>query len=301
MRAAHRVILDTDIGTDVDDAMALSQLFGLAEVDLVGITTVYGDTLLRARLARRLARLAGREVPVHAGRRDPLSGREVWWAGHEGALYEDLERESIEPTDAVAFLVERVVANPGEIDVVAIGPLTNVAEAIAADPRFAGAVRHLWVMGGAFTTDEPEHNFRSDTHAAEVVFASGIPMTVTGLEATRQVEIRRDELARIGAAGELGAMLVAEIEQWWRFWNEEWNVPHDPVTVLTMVEPGLFEFSPTGRIEVELNGDDAGRSRFVTGDGSACIVTGLDGPTVAARVVDAIERAGIAAAVEAAP
>lgn len=301
MRAAHRVILDTDIGTDVDDAMALSQLFGLTEVDLVGITTVYGDTLLRARLARRLASLAGREVPVHAGRRDPRSGREVWWAGHEGALYEGLERETVEPTDAVAFLVEQVLASPGEIDVVAIGPLTNIAEAIDADPRFAGAVRHLWIMGGAFTTDEPEHNFRSDTHAAEVVFASGIPMTVTGLEATRQVEIRRDELARIGAAGELGAILVAEIEQWWRFWNEEWNVPHDPVTVLTMVEPELFEFSEAGRIEVERDGVGAGRSRFVAGGGSARIVTGLDGSTVAACIVEAIERAGATSAVEATP
>ncbi|RXZ43917.1 nucleoside hydrolase, partial [Agromyces binzhouensis] len=288
MRAAHRVILDTDIGTDVDDAMALSQLLGLAEVELVGITTVYGDTLLRARLARRLAGLAGREVPVHAGRRDPLSGREVWWAGHEGDLYDDLQRESIEATDAVAFLVETVVANPGEIDVVAIGPLTNVAEAIVADPRFAAAVRHLWIMGGAFTTDEPEHNLLSDTHAAEVVFASGIPMTVTGLEATRQVEIRREELGRIGGAGELGAILVAEIEQWWRFWNEEWNVPHDPVAVLTMVEPQLFEFSRPGRVEVERDGDGAGRSRFVAGEGSARIVTGLDGPTVAARIVGAI-------------
>ncbi|QKJ18566.1 nucleoside hydrolase [Microbacterium hominis] len=300
MRAAHRVILDTDIGSDVDDAMALSQLLGHPEVDLIGVTTVYGDTLLRARLARRLGHLAGREIPVHVGRTTPLSGREVWWAGHEGGLYEGLERETVEATDAIDYLVEQVVAHPGEIDVIAIGPLTNIAAAITADARFATAVRHLWIMGGAFTSQEPEHNFRSDTHAAEIVFASGIPMTITGLEATRQVEIRRDELARIGAAGELGAILVAEIEQWWKFWNEEWNVPHDPVAVLTLIEPELFEFSPLGIVTVERDGDAAGRSTFTAGDGSARVVTGLDGSAVGARIVAAIERAGLGATTEAA-
>lgn len=293
MRAAHHVILDTDVGTDVDDAMALSQLLGLPDVELLGVTTVYGDTLLRARLARRIIGLAGRDVPVYAGRRETRSGREVWWAGHEGKLYADLERENIESADAVGFLVEQVVSSPGEIDVVAIGPLTNIAAAIEADGRFASSVRHLWIMGGAFADDEPEHNLRSDSAAAEIVFAAGIPTTITGLEVTRRIEVRRDQLDRIAAAGELGRLVVAEIEQWWRFWNEEWNVPHDPVTVLTLVEPDLFELSEPGRVTVERGGEGEGRSAFVPGDGTTRVVRELDTVAVAERIVSAIVTAGL--------
>ncbi|MEV5962175.1 nucleoside hydrolase [Kribbella sp. NPDC051952] len=80
----NRIILDTDIGSDVDDAMALAQLMGTPGFDLVEVHTVYGDTRLRAQIARRYAALAGLEVDVVAGTAKPLSGREVWWAGHEG-------------------------------------------------------------------------------------------------------------------------------------------------------------------------------------------------------------------------
>ena len=297
MRAAHRVILDTDLGSDVDDAMALSQLLGLPAVELVGVTTVYGDTLLRARMSRRIVELAGRDVPVYAGRAETRSGREIWWAGHEGALLDDLERERVEAGDAVDFLVEQVVGNPGEIDVVAIGPLTNIAAAIEADERFAGAVRHLWIMGGSFTDDEPEHNLRSDSAAAELVFGAGIPTTVTGLEVTRRVEIRRDQLDRIGAAGALGALVLAEVEQWWRYWNVEWNVPHDPVTVLTLTEPGLFEVSEPGAVTIERDGEGEGRSVFTPGGGGTTrVVRELDAEAVAEHIVTAIVAAGSAAA-----
>lgn len=289
---AHRIILDTDLGTDVDDAMALSQLLGLKEVDLIGVTTVYGDVALRARVGRRIIGLAGRDVPAFAGRAATLSGREVWWAGHEGVLYDELETEQVEDQDAVDFLVETVIAQPGEIDVVAIGPLTNIAAAIRADDRFSGAVRHLWIMGGAFVGDEPEHNLSSDSAAAEVVFAAGIPTTITGLEITRFVQIRKDQLERIGEAGALGRLLVAEIEQWWRFWDEEWNVPHDPVTVLTLVEPELFAFSETGSVRIERAGGDEGRTVFEPGEGTIRVVQRIDAAAVAERIVQAIVEAG---------
>lgn len=288
MSALHRVLLDTDIGSDVDDLLALALIFGTPAIDLVGVTTVYGDTLLRARLAKRVARLAGRDVPVVAGESQPISGREVWWAGHEGALYEDLESETVEGTDAVAHLVETVLADPGGVDVVAIGPLTNIAAAIRRDPRFAAAVRHLWIMGGSFTTDEPEHNLRSDTTAAEIVFGSGIPITVSGLDVTRRVTIGGDALARIAESGSLGALIDAEVRQWWEYWSTEWNVPHDPVTVLTLTEPELFEFSPAGAVTIEGTGEDAGVSRFQPGAGVVRITTGLDAVAVAERIVEGI-------------
>lgn len=275
----HHVILDTDIGSDVDDALALGVLLGSPEVDLVGVTTVYGDTTLRARLASRLARLAGREITVVPGESETLTGRDVWWAGHEGKVFDDLADEPVSTVDGVRFLVDTVLSRPGEIDLVAIGPLTNVARAIRADDRFAGALRHLYVMGGRFDRADPEHNFRSDPEAADIVYSAGIGSTTTGLEVTQTVQLAADGVERIAAAGAFGAALKAEIAQWWRFNGEQWNTPHDPLTVLTMLTGDLFEYA-TGTVTVD-PGD--GISRLTEGAGTARVSTSV-------RVGDAAEQ-----------
>lgn len=293
MSAPHHVILDTDIGTDVDDLMALALLFGSPTVELLGVTTVYGDTALRARMTKRIAEIAGVELPVHAGEAETLSGREIWWAGHEARLYDDLDRHPIDGVDGVDHLIRTVCAAPGTVDVIAIGPLTNIAAAITREPRFAGAVRHLWIMGGSFGDDEPEHNFRSDIAAAQIVFASDIPMTVAGLDVTRLITMGSDALARMSAAGELGTVIDAEIRQWWEFWSAEWNVPHDPVTVLTLTRPELFTYSEPGRIEIIAAGEHEGVSRFHAGAGATRIVTALDAEAVAEAIVVGIVDAAL--------
>ncbi|MCZ9882274.1 nucleoside hydrolase [Arthrobacter sp. B2a2-09] len=293
MGALHRIILDTDIGSDVDDALALSLILGSPEAELLGVTTVYGDTLLRARLAKRLGKLAGRNVPVYCGIGTPLSGREVWWPGHEGSLHEELETESIQDEDAVNYLLRQVSEHPGEIDIVAIGPLTNIAAALQEDPAFERNVRHLWIMGGAFGMGEAEHNFRSDDLSASIVFRSNLNITVTGLEITRKVEMRRDQLVLIAAAGPLGKALDADIRQWWAFWNEEWNVPHDPITVLTLLRPELFSFSSPGRVSIAGRDDSAGLSTFTPDPaGRARIVSDINHESVAEQITTRIVNAG---------
>lgn len=291
MPISHRIILDTDIGSDVDDLMALALILGSPQLELLGVTTVYGDTRLRAQLAHRVLRLVGHQAQVHAGESTPISGKDVWWAGHEGALYDQLEEETYDSDAAVDFLVEAVLAEPGSVDVVAIGPLTNIARAIEADPRFAASVRHLWVMGGSFSTEEPEHNLRSDDAAARRVFESNIPITVTGLEITRRINVGREAVASIAASGELGKLIQAEIRQWWEFWETEWNVPHDPVTVLTMTHPDLFTLSEPGRIEVG-SGEREGISTFKEGVGSIRVTVDLESERVSAAMVEGIVAAG---------
>lgn len=289
----RQVLLDTDLGSDVDDAMALAQLLGTPEVSLLGLTTVYGDTRLRARIAQRYASSAGRQLTVVPGESTPLSGREVWWPGHEGTLHENLDAEPISDGSAVEHLIKTVNDQPGQVDLVAIGPLTNVAAAIQADPGFAANVRHLWVMGGDFSGTDCEHNFRSDDVAASVVLSAGIPATVTGVEITRRVTVEQSQLDQIAQAGELGRILQADIRQWWAFWSEHWNVPHDPVTVLTLTRPDLFTFSAPGRVTIELGGEQAGRSTFTPDEqGTTRIVTDLDAVGVAAAITRAIVAAG---------
>ncbi|WP_410793860.1 nucleoside hydrolase [Kribbella sp. C-35] len=292
------IILDTDIGSDVDDAMALAQLLGSPELDLVEVHTVYGDTRLRAQLARRYGVLAGRDLDVVPGVVEPLSGRKVWWAGHEGTLHDDLSHETISADSAPERLVARLREQPGELDVAAIGPLTNVAAALALEPQAAQWIRHLWVMGGSFGDDKSEHNFKSDDVAAQTVLGAGIPTTITGLEITQQVTIEAARLERIRAAGSLGAALGADIEQWWAYWSETWNVPHDPVAVLALSRPELFRFSEVGRVSIVVGGDGAGRSTFTADPaGSVRIVTGVDAERVAEEITARIVAAGTTYAV----
>ncbi|WP_159622737.1 nucleoside hydrolase [Ruania rhizosphaerae] len=292
MSTHHSVVLDTDLGTDVDDAMALALLLGSPEVELAAVTTVYGDTLLRARLVQRYAGLAGRRLPVWAGEPATRSGREVWWAGHEGSLHPDLEAEHIEPGDGAASLAEAVTSQRGR-DVLAIGPLTNLALALERTPAVADSARGFWLMGGDFTAPEPEHNIRSDVDAAAVVFDSGAPIVIAGVDVTRQVRIGTRQLEQIAGAGRIGAALAADIDQWWKFWNETWNVPHDPVAALALLRPDLVTLSEPGRVHVS---DDGITTHEVRPDGNVRVVVGLDAPRVAEEVVTRIVRAGEAAA-----
>jgi len=284
MKQQFLTILDTDIGSDVDDALALAQIIGTPEIDLIGVTTVYGDTQLRAKIAGKIAELAGSLLAIYPGEGKPLSKRQVWWAGHEGALYTDLDRISVAEADATEFLVDQVLSNPGKINIIAIGPLTNIAKAIISEPGFAEGIGHLWIMGGDFSSQDAEHNFLSDLAATKKVFSANISATVVGVEMTRQVRLGEDVRNSFAKTAKLGALLAAEMEQWWNFWETNWNVPHDSLAVLMMVAPELFEFSAPGRVLVR----DDGSSTFLPGAGKVRLVQNLAAEAATSVICSAI-------------
>lgn len=285
---AH-ILLDTDIGSDVDDALALGVLLGSPEARITGITTVYGDTLLRARLAHRLGALAGHDLTVVPGAIDTLSGKEVWWAGHEGRAFTDLENEPVRDTVAAdRFLVDSVLARPGATDVIAIAPLANIARAIRLDDRFAAGVRTLYMMGGSFGPGaKAEHNIVSDITAARIVFGSGIRTVVTGLDITTRLRIERPGIEAIREAGAYGAALAREIDAWTGFTGEPWSVPHDPITALSLLRPDLYT-TRRGTVEVT----DEGLTVFTADpDGNVDLVVDADMEAVAKEIVARIVRA----------
>ena len=290
----HKIVLDTDIGTDVDDAMALALLLGRADVEILGITTVYGDTKLRSQIAARYARLMGAKLKIQAGSEQTLSGRPVWVSGLEGSLLANLADENFEEFNGVNFLRDAVSKNPGEIDVVAIGPLTNIARVIESDPSFAKNVKHLWIMGGEFATEFAEHNFRCDVRATKIVMDSGINMTITGVEITKQLQIMRSDLEVISQAGSMGSLLFAEIDQWLTYRKEDFDVPHDPIAILPMLEPELFTFSEAGIVEIEISDSEmTGKSRFSEqSTGNIRIVRDFNRVKVQAEILASILRAG---------
>lgn len=250
----HKVILDTDIGTDVDDALALAALMGSKEVDLIGITTVYGDVRLRSAIAMHLCSLVNREIPTFAGEDKTISGREVWVSGSEGKNYENLTSFTPQITSAVDFLVNAVVSQPKSIDVIAIGPLTNIARAIQTNLDFVEKVKRVWIMGGDFTQSRVEHNFKCDIDAARIVLESNVPISILDLPSSQKTIIRMEEIEQIRNAPTLGALLYSEIMSWIQPRNQDWTIPHDPIAALALLAPEFFESSPTGKAKIDSEG-----------------------------------------------
>ena len=252
-----RLILDTDIGTDVDDCLAIAVLLGSPEIELVGVTCVYGDVHLRARMVQKLLRLAGRDgIPVMVGAEQSLTGeRDVYWAGHEGEglLEEGDEGLTPDPEPAVDYLIRMAREQPGELHLLAIGPLTNIALALQQEPRLFDLYRSVTIMGGAqrgpggLGLPYGEHNFVCDPEAAAVVFSaeSAVPPTLIPLDVTTRVVIRRDDIARIRAVGTPFLDAVAEqVERYPRFASGGSTQLHDPLAAAAVIAPLLLDTVP---------------------------------------------------------
>jgi purine nucleosidase len=252
-------------------------ILGSPELRLRAVTTVYGDTLLRARIVRRAYTVAGRPAPpVAAGARETRSGRPVWWAGHEGTLVPDLESEPVDETlDAKPLLRESTV-------VAAVGPLTNVAEALEG----THGIEQLMVMGGDFVTGKPEHNVKCDVTAAQAVFEAGVPALVTGIDQTKRVVVTDSEIDTIAASGALGEWVAAEIRQF-RTWIGHPNSPHDPIAVLAAVRPELFTFA-RGFVRV---GSDGVTSLERDVDGPHLVAVDLEPTAVGQEILSRIHGA----------
>lgn len=243
-------ILDTDIGTDVDDCLALSLILSSPEIDLKGITCVYGDVMLRSRIALKLLRLAGRsDIPVYAGVSNPLLNLDsIYWGGHEGtAILNDEDQDMIpESQFAVDYIVDTIQTHPDEVHIIAIGPLTNIAMAIQKAPEIAQQIAHLTIMGGVLRGYDDlslpivEHNIKCDPEAAHVVFSSGAPITLTPLNITVQTTVDHDSVRRIRSGGsDFHEAVAHELETYPRIQQFGETSPHDPLAVATLIKPDL--------------------------------------------------------------
>jgi purine nucleosidase len=259
-----RVLLDTDIGTDVDDCLALALLLASPELRLEGITCVYGHVGVRAQITQKLLRLAGREdIPIYLGAERPLLDlRPIYWPGHEGTgLLGTDDPPFVAPQQhAVDYLIETVLASPGEIHLLAIGPLTTVALALRKEPRVAQALASLTIMGGVLRgpgqwhLPYAEHNIICDPEAAHIVFSAGAPIWLIPLDVTTQVQIRTEGEARIRSRGTAWHHAIADqVAHYPRFAQRGATYLHDPLAVGVLVDPGLVEFQPL-HLAVELGG-----------------------------------------------
>ncbi len=278
-------IIDTDIGTDVDDAMALALAAASPEITLAGVTTVHGNATLRGRIARRLLDLAGRsDVPVVAGRTAALRPSAVedfhWNAlwGHEGAgllsvAERDVHENDLHNDAAARFLVDKISRSPGEVSLVTIGPLTNVARALEIAPDLAEHVRKITIMGGLVHRGSfkwPAHfetNLNADPRAAEIVLNSGAPITLVPLEVTLQVYLTNSQRDLLGISDNAVARalysLIQEMREPFLAFNERYGLDgsdfdkrtymHDPLAFYASLGGSLVQTRPA-RVQVHYDG-----------------------------------------------
>jgi len=243
---AIKLILDTDIGSDVDDAWALALCLASPEIELVGVTLVHADLDTRAKIALKMLKLAGHaDVPVYKGISQPLTeGASIHWGGHEGTMTDFSDIAELEPRDGgVDFILEVIDRYPGEVVLCPVGPMTNIGEAIRRAPEKTRKVKRLAIMGTTYTGEgvesaSREHNGCVDPVATRLVMESGIPATVVGLNVTMQVKVRSDELEGL-AGSPFGEYLAAMTNQYFRVIGRELTYMHDPLAVATVFDPSL--------------------------------------------------------------
>ncbi len=258
-----KIILDTDIGDDVDDALALAFALLCGEIELVGVTTVFRDTARRAELACCVLDALGRgDVPVYAGLGKPLfdtaSKGQAAIEKHRPRQMAAIRRYPgpSQPAEerAVDFIVETVMGGAGDITLVPIGPLTNIAAALTVEPRLARKMT-ICLMGGCVGRMRAEWNILCDPEAAHVVFGAGAPITMVGLDVTEKCRLDTAQVQAIGDAGRPINRLCLDLIQLWREDSgREHPILHDPLAVAMVFDPTFCE-TRSGAIHVETCSD----------------------------------------------
>jgi purine nucleosidase len=250
------VILDTDIGDDIDDALALALALQSPELDVRAVVTVLQHRERRADLVWKILRLYGREdIPVGMGAEQPLltpprtgEVRQTSALSAEDRLPDDKRRNGL------GLYLDTILRSPRKVTVLAYGPLTNVALALKAEPRLAERIERLVLMNGVFFRPQTEYNTVRDPEAAAIVFSSGLPVVTVGLDVTMQCRLAPEDLARMDASTlEPVRFLRRLIGIWQEGKPDRMPILHDPLAVAVAFQPDLVRLE-TGRVEVETRG-----------------------------------------------
>lgn len=285
-----RLILDTDIGSDVDDALALAFAVRHRDIDLAAVTTVADDSVRRAQIARKLLDIAGREdveVAAGVGWSENPSGRRSWF-GHEGeGILEPGEAPRVSERDGVTLLLEET--REAATEVATVGMQSNIAAAVERDPGFAPRVRRLHVMGGVFAPirtggavrpPSADHNLAVDPDAALRSLSSGIPKSYVPLDVTVHAALPRTHLDELRSGDSLCRALASLLEVWIRVAEPPDGVAalmHDPLTVACAVDD---RFVTSERLPVTVAMHEGAVRTFIdrAAGQEADVVTSVDGP-----------------------
>ncbi len=263
----EKLILDTDMGGDIDDALALAYLLAEPRCELLGITTVSGDAVARAMIASALCISVGKDVPIFPGTAEPLIGPQRQPVAEQAALLGDLPYQRSFPAgEAIEFMRRTIRANPGEVTLLAIGPMTNVALLFAVDEEIPSLLKRLVMMVGRFNgardrAEPNDWNALCDPHAAAIAFRAPVAVhRSVPVDVSLQVQLSIAEAKEKFHGGALEVVRqIAALEL-------RGDTPitfHDPLAAVTIFDDGICTFE-RGKVEVDLGGDETmGMTRWV--------------------------------------
>lgn len=251
-----KVLFDTDIGSDIDDAVALAYLLQQSMCEIVGITTVSGDAVKRAQLASVLCRAAGKgDIPIYPGTRMPLLDKEMQPHVPQAEVLDLYEHTKEFPMNRhIQFMIDTIRANPGEISLLAVGPMTNIGLLFAVDPEIPGLLKELVLMCGVFTYRTPQNGPREwnalcDPHSTGIVYnARPVVHRSIGLDVTRQVTMTSEEVTE-----KFNTDLLKIVLSMAKFWFDQRPILtfHDPLAAVTLFDDSICSFE-RGKVDVEL-------------------------------------------------
>jgi len=235
------VLFDTDIGTDIDDALTVVYLLGQKRCELLGVTTCYGDTIARARLVSAIMTAAKREVPVHPGSPELVGGKSVSGKVPQAeVLARWPHREEFDPDSAVEFMYQTIKARPGEVTLLATGPLTNVARLFQRHPETPKLLKAVTLMNGSFRLMLPEYNAKLDTEATRIVYETAAPGgRVIDFDTSLQCRMGKKEARERIRGGAFGP--VADMLEVW-FKTLPLVIFYDSIAAASIFEPDMVRF-----------------------------------------------------------
>ncbi|WP_053384346.1 nucleoside hydrolase [Leucobacter celer] len=276
---ATKMILDCDTG--VDDAMAIMYAALHPGIELLGVGAVWGnvDVALATRNTLRVLDLVDRgDVPVAQGAAGPLLGGDVEFATHvhgadgQGGAGDDVPVRAAARTTAAQQIVDLVRSHPGEVWLVPVGPLTNIATALVLDPELPSLVAGVAVMGGSArrpgnVTPVAEANIHKDPESAAAVFRAPWPIVMAGLDVTMDVILTPEHRDRLAGGGEAGRYLARIMQSYGEFYRDEvfgeWQCcMHDTLAVAAAVGALDVRLAPVVNVEVDTT-DGPGRGQTV--------------------------------------
>ncbi len=281
-----QLFIDTDIGSDIDDALALLFALNMENADIVGITTSYGPTDIRAKIAWKIVEAAGREIPIAAGVREPMSSIiPVWLAGTEGlgvlteAEFETPLHEFGISDDSTGLIIDCLEKSPERVTMVVLGALTNIAYVLREQPEIVDSIEELVFMGGGLIYPEPlpeeikpdtyyqsrhSHNVLCDIEAARQIIHVDIPIRIVTNDVTSQYWLEGESIQRFHSAEKAHTKIVGTmLDVWLKYRSDMFSTdikgtcPHDPFTIA--VASGLVE---TESVRGDLSIDEVASTEF---------------------------------------